>query len=164
MSWARRDRAKFDRWSDAVERRTERHRRLTKWVRVVSARSDLVSLFRPDFAPPGARVVWWVSEPATFRMNNFITFTEVGTAVREENFVHPSWARPGPAPLTKRAKRGRPVPSTQLKRAARRYQQEHGVPYAAALRAVRERGQVQQKEWEAAPMKINTDEQQGGGQ
>jgi len=163
VSWSRRDRAKFDRWTDAVFRAAEARERTATWSRhVVTRDGNVRPLLHADFVPVDGQV-FWVGDYPRQRVNNWMTWSPPSVGIREDRFVHPSWARPGPAPLTKRAKRGRPVPSTQLKRAARRYQQEHGVPYTAALRAVRERGQVQQETRGAAPMKINTPLRMSGG-
>lgn len=163
MSSTRRDRARFDRWTETVARRAEARELSATWSRHVARRDGSIRpLLHAEFVPPDAQV-YWVGDYPPERYGG-LTWTPTSTAVREDVFVHPSWWHPSPAPVTKRSKRGHPVPSTQLKRAARRYQQEHGVPYTAALRAVRERGQVQQETREEAPMKINTPPRMSGGE
>lgn len=176
MSWSRRDRARFDRWTGRVRRGVLARQAATTWRvgawwgRGITAGLPIDRERHPE-ALQGNVMFWLGSEPDEVRDVQArgswpamrLTFPGRLYQADGEDFVHPSWRHPSPAPLTKRSKRGRPVPSTQLKRAARRYQREHGVPYMAALRAVQAQGQVQQETRKEAPMKINNAPRMSGG-
>lgn len=104
MSRERREQAKFDRWTDVVFRANEAREHRATWSRHLVTRDGSVRpLLHADFVPPDAQV-YWVGDYPTER-NGWISWTPPSVGIREDAFVHPSWARPGPSPRTRRQRK-----------------------------------------------------------